>query len=252
MSTTITISPKYSALRSFLESLPARMESEGETIHDGRNLIKVFTAPGGLCLNVKRYHRPHFINAFVYSTGLRHPKGRRAFDYPALLLRAGVETPEAVAYIEERCCGIIGLSYFVSLQCPYPNRLYNIPHEPESLYVPLAKELARFTARIHEAGMVHRDYSPGNILWQQDSDGSFHFSVVDINRMYFGKVSLKRGCANFARLWGTKKFFETIARTYAQTRHMDEETCVRETLEARRRFWTKYIKKHDVGFDINE
>lgn len=240
------ISPRYSHLRPFIESLPARMEHEGETIHNGRNLIKVFTAPDGLRLNVKRYHAPHFVNAIVYSTGMRTPKGRRAFDYPALLLKAGIETPEAVAYIEDRRMGLLRESYFISVQCPYPNRFYEVLDMDESQYVPLAEAFASFTARMHKARMMHRDYSPGNILWKRDSDGTFRFSVVDINRMYFGDVSLRRGCANFARMWGCKKFFDTIARTYARERDMDEEKCLTEVWNERMRFWRRYMRKHKV------
>lgn len=247
----ITLSPKYEHLRSFIASLPKAIETGGETVHNGRNLIKTFTAPDGTRLNVKRYHRPSFVNALVYSTGMRKPKGQRAYDYPPLLLKCGIDTPEAVAYIEERRCGILGFSYFVSVQCPYPNRFYEIPDDPADLYVPLAEAFARFTARMHEARMLHRDYSPGNILWQRSADGSFCFSVVDINRMYFGEVSLQRGCANFARLWGPKLFFETLARTYAEARRLDPEVCLDVVMAERRRFWTKYARHHKVSYSLD-
>ena len=45
---------------------------------------------------------------------------------------------------------------------------------------------------------MHRDYSPGNILFDK-IDGEYHFMLVDINRMSFGKISIDMGCANFAR-----------------------------------------------------
>lgn len=243
-----TISPKYSHLRDFIESLPSRFDSEGTIIYKARNLIKVIDAPDGMRLNVKRYHAPRFINALVYSWGIRKPKGERAFSYPTLLLNAGIETPEPVAYIEHRTMGILRESYFVSLQCPYPNRFYKLADAPEELYVPLAEAFARFTARIHEANMLHRDYSPGNILWQLDDDGTYHFSIVDINRMYFGSVPLKMGCRNFARLWGSRGFFETIAKAYAKARGMNERECVDETLKARLKFWRRYGRHHNVEF----
>lgn len=244
--TYIQIAPKYERLREFIELIPERMATEGETIHDGRNLIKVLDAGDGLRLNVKRFHRPRLLNAIVYSAGLRKPKGVRAFGYPPLLLKAGIETPEAVAYIEERHAGLIGLSYFVSVQCPYPNRFYEVLDMPESEYVPLAEAFARFTARMHEARLMHRDYSPGNILWQRDNGGGYRFSVVDINRMYFGDVTMQQGCANFARLWGCRKFFDTMARAYAQARGMDEQTCMDEVWRCRQKFWRRYTRKHKM------
>ncbi len=247
----IEIQEKYSHLRPFIESLPSRMADEGETIHNGRNLIKVFTTPDGLSLNVKRYHAPHFLNAIIYSLAIRQPKGRRAYEYPSLLLKAGVETPEAVAYIENRQMGILQESYFISIQCPYPNRFYEVIDADEDFYTPLAEAFAKFTARMHNARMLHRDYSPGNILWQRDDNGNFHFSVVDINRMHFGNVPLKMGCANFARLWGKKKFFTTIAKVYAQERGFSIDECIDTILEERKLFWTKYSKRHNVSFELD-
>ena len=44
-----------------------------------------------------------------------------------------------------------------------------------------------YTAVMHEREVLHLDYSPGNILWDKDDEG-YHFTVVDINRMRFGKV----------------------------------------------------------------
>lgn len=248
----IEINPKYQSLKDYLLTLPSLMSStEGETIHNGRNLIKVFTAPDGTRLNVKRYHRPILINAIVYTLGIRKPKGKRAFDYPRLLLDAGINTPEPVAYIEQHTCGLIAYSYFVSIQCNLPNRFYEVPNDPAEIYVPLAEAFARLTAQMHNARMLHRDYSPGNILWQCQSDGHFDFSLVDINRMYFGDVSLEMGCANFARLWGSKHFFSVIADVYAKERGFDAQKCLECVLRERRAFWSKYLKHHTVPFTLD-
>src|SRR3712207_8577004 len=75
------INKKYEHLRDWIATLPERFESEGEHVYGGqRNWIKKFTAPDGTVLNVKRYHRPRFINLLVYSFGLRKPKGQRAWE----------------------------------------------------------------------------------------------------------------------------------------------------------------------------
>ena len=243
----LTISPKYAHLSSFIASIPHLMLTEGTTIYAARNLIKVLRAPDGTLLNVKRYHRPSLINAIIYSTHLRKPKGQRAFEYPALLAIAGIDTPEAVAYIEERHCGLIAYSYFISIQCPYKHRFYEVLEMTPDDYTPLAEALGRMTARMHNAQLLHRDFSPGNILWDKDNDGTYRFSIVDINRMRFGEVSLAEGCANFARLWGPTPFFRTLATSYATARSMDTNECVTLTLQCRQRFWTKYLKHHKMG-----
>src|SRR3712207_9523776 len=97
------INKKYEHLRDWIATLPERFESEGEHVYGGqRNWIKKFTAPDGTVLNVKRYHRPRFINLLVYSFGLRKPKGQRAWEYPAEIYKRGFDTPEPVAYMEQR------------------------------------------------------------------------------------------------------------------------------------------------------
>ena len=240
------LSPEYSHLRDFIVTIPRLMLTEGETVYAARNLIKVLRAPDGTLLNVKRYHRPSLPNAIIYSTGMRMAKGKRAFVYPSLLNAAGIETPEAVAYIEERRFGLICYSYFISIQCPYRHRFYDVLDLTPEQYTPLAEALGRMAARMHNSHLLHRDFSPGNILWDI-IDGTYRFSIVDINRMFFGEVSLEAGCANFARLWGPTPFFETLARSYAVARNMDAGKCVELTLECRRKFWTRYLKHHKMG-----
>lgn len=247
----IYINPKYEHLRAFVCSLPAVMDTEGTYIYGGRrNLIKRFDAPDGTCLNVKRFQQPKGINRIVYSTGLRAPKGWRAFTYPTRLLEHGIETPEAVAYIEERnALGLLGQSYFVSLQCPYTHLLYELGDAPEGTYEDIAVALAVLQARMHNAGILHRDFSPGNVLWER-VDGEYRFSIVDINRMHFGSVSMKAGCANFARLWGPKRFIQIAVREYARLRQFDPDICERIALQARARFWTRYQRKREMEFKL--
>ena len=178
----------------------------GDTLR--RNHIRVISPDGHLQLNVKRYAIPHWPNRLIYSC-FRRPKGLRAFIYPEHLIAAGIDTPAPVAYIEERTAGIIGYTYFVSLHSELPGRLYELGNarmdRPE--HISLARDLARFAARIHEARLTHLDFSPGNVLYETLPDGSHRFALVDINRMRFGEVDIKRGCANFARLWGQPQLF---------------------------------------------
>lgn len=248
--TTIQTNPQYSHLSGFIESIPHVFSTSGKTIHEGRNTIKVFTLPDGTMLNVKRYHRPSGPNLLIYSTGIRKPKGLRAYNYPQILLSRGISTPEAVAYIEERRFGLLGFSYFVSIQCPYEHTLYDIGNAEKGTYETLAAEFARFTATIHEKQLMHLDYSPGNILYTCMPFGAYRFSLVDINRMYFGSVTMQKGLSNFKRLWGPKNFFTLMIREYAAARGFNEEEALTYALEERRKFWTRYQKKHKVKFAL--
>ena len=90
MKTKMLINPEYEGLSQWLKEMPARFRDDGHEIHNLRNVIKVMDAPGGLALNVKRYHKPCFPNSVIYSLGIRKAKGRRAFEHPAALAAAGI------------------------------------------------------------------------------------------------------------------------------------------------------------------
>ncbi|MBO7418512.1 MAG: aminoglycoside phosphotransferase [Bacteroidaceae bacterium] len=245
----LLVNPKYEALRSYLESIPERMLYEGTTLYQKRNLIKELVTPDGLHINVKRYHKPFIINAIVYSTGIRKPKGQRAYEYPLILANKGINTPEPIAYIEERKMGLLQFSYFISIQAQGYKTLYEVGNAKEGTYEALAGALGVFTAEMHKKEVLHKDYSPGNILYKVEHD-NYLFTIVDINRMQFGPVDQRTGCQNFARLWGPKRFIILMVEAYARHRGFNVETCVEVALEERRRFWRNYQKKHSVGFDL--
>lgn len=247
MKTTIIINPQYSFLESFINDVPNIFIEQGATIYDSRNVIKVFDIDG-IQINVKRYHAPKGLNKLIYSF-FRTSKGLRAYQYPTTLLKEGIETPQPIAYIEFRKYGLIDYSYFISKHCTYKHRLYEIGNASKGTYEELAVALAQNTAKMHEAQILHKDYSPGNILFEK-INGEYKFSVVDINRMYFGPVNKEKGCANFARLWGPKDFFIILAKEYARIRHFDENECIRLVLFYRARFWKRYGRKHEIEFKL--
>lgn len=242
MTTIQLMNPQYKEIEAYIASIPDTMEASGETIQDGRNLIKQMTAPDGRRLCVKRYHKPHGLNAAVYSWHLRMPKGMRAYTYAQRLLEAGIDTPEPVAYLEERNLGFMGYSYFVSLMSDYPHKMYEWGDAPKGTYEAFAKAFGQFTAKLHEAGILHKDYTPGNVLWTHDTTG-YHFSLVDINQMRFGHITPQQGSRNLCRFWGPKAFIQMIVREYAIVRKADVEECERIAMAARRQFWKRYQRK---------
>lgn len=246
-----TINKSYATLDAWLRAIPAAFDTEQDVIHDGRNTIKTMTAPDGRRFVVKRYHKSMLLNRIVYSTGIRKSKGLRAYTYSFRLLDAGIETPESVAYIEDRHAGLIGYSFYVSLLCPYAHRMYELGDAAPDVYTPIALSLAALAARMHEAGILHLDFSPGNILWDKTADGTIHFSLVDTNRMRFGTVSAKDGLDNFRRLWGPKQFFVMLVREYARLRGFDADEAERYALDRRARFWRHYMKKRRVEFHLD-
>lgn len=248
---TIRIEPKYQYLQDYLLSLPSTFEAQGEYVYGGkRNLIKKFTAPDGLLINVKRYHKPQGLNLLVYSFGLRKPKGQRAYEYPSLLLARGIDTPEPVAYMEDRRGPWLRFSYFVSIQCPYAHNLYEMAEAEPQLREEMAVELARFAARMHEQGVLHLDFTPGNILWDRNEEGKISFSIVDINRMKFGAISFKEGLLSLRKLWGSRMFMMRLAEEYAVARGHETFKAKEMLMTARAKFWKHYLSRHEKPFDV--
>ena len=246
----IKINPKYEHLRSFIENIPAVFEHEGLVIYNKRNLIKILAAPDGTQINVKRYHIPHGPNRLVYSWGIRTPKGERAFAYPMILKDKGIGTPEPIALIEERnLFNILGYSYLITIQCDYGHTLYEVGDAQLGEYEQLAKALAHFAANIHERHILHKDFTPGNILWKQDDEG-YQFMLVDINRMKFGKISIQEGLFNLRKFWGPKDFTRILVTEYAMLRNTDPKKAVEYVMKERAKFWTKYGKKHEIPFKL--
>ena len=245
----ILTNPKIDAARPFMDRIVSEFEN-GHSLRESRNSIRVCVFEGEE-FNVKRYGRPRGWRKLVYSL-FRTPKGLRAYTYPARLLAAGIETPEAVGYREEREGLWLTNSYFVSRQCPYSRRFYEFAEvqlTPENMEI--IAQFAALAARMHEQGILHRDFSPGNILFDQ-VEGKWRFSLVDTNRMYFGPVSVRRGCENFARLWGQTCFFELLALKYAEARRANAADCLKWMLAARKKFWLRYIRRHGrpVAIDL--
>ncbi|NDV64293.1 lipopolysaccharide kinase InaA family protein [Bacteroides sp. 224] len=241
------INPKYTSYIKEIQDIPRIFESEGEVVYGGRNLIKRIII-SDLDLNVKRYKVPNLFNRVIY-TFFRKPKGERAFIYPSMLLSAGIETPEPVAYIQESKLGLIHYSYFISIQSSYRYNFYQFGNAKVEDFTDVVVAFANFTARMHEANVLHHDYSPGNILFDKIDD-KYHFCLVDINRMSFKQVSIEEGCANFARLWGQPAFFELLAKEYAKARNADEDFCREKIFAYRKKFWKRFSKKHKVKYNL--
>ncbi len=248
MATYITLNPLFENLRPFITQLPEIFSHSGEILYQGRNEIRIIEKEG-ICLNVKEYRIPIFPNRMIYHL-LRPTKAQRAYEYAFRLKKANFNTPEPVAFIVTRRQGLLGKCYFVSLQVEYARRFYEFGTEPLRGKENIVRDFGSFTAQLHNAGIFHKDYSPGNILFDVKK-GKTEFCLVDINRMEFWPVSLNKGCSNFSRLWGKEPFFRLLAETYAQERRFNPQVCIREILKYRRRFWTKYLRRKPAKFELD-
>ncbi|NLT02728.1 MAG: tyrosine protein kinase [Bacteroidales bacterium] len=220
----VVLQPAFSALSDFIYSLPDRFEKEGYCLYKGRNELRVFDV-NGLRINVKAFKRPNYLNRIVYSF-LRPSKARRSYENSIRMTSLGFDVPAPIAYMEIKKRGLLDRSYFVSLQCPYTNNFRCFGQSPltEALaFVP--KAFGTYVANMHEAGVLHKDLSIGNVLFEVDQE-QVRFCLVDLNRMQFGAaIGLEKGCKNVNRLRGDEAFFKQMAHSYADARGFDPTVC---------------------------
>lgn len=171
----------YESLRTTLEKVPTDFDRRGQLLYHGRNDVRLMEVDG-LRLVVKRFKRHDIVKRVVY-TFFRKSKARRAFENGQQLVARGFLTPHPVAYMEEHTAGTISQVYYV---CEYTDAEAIRPRliEQEPFDEALATAYARFVATLHEAGVLHRDLNPTNVLYREQ-EGGYRFELIDINRMRF-------------------------------------------------------------------
>jgi len=232
----MVVSPEGESLREWMASIPSRFFVEGKVIYNARNQIRVFTLSDGRQINVKRFHTPAWLNRWVY-TFFRQPKAQRAYQNALRLQQMAIPTPKALGYIQ---CGkhLICESYLITEQEKLSHNFYEFRFHSTEGYEDVIEAFAQLSAHMHQQGVLHLDYSPGNILWDKTPQGEIRFSIVDINRMQFRSKLRQRECCNsFRRLWGHRDFIDLLCRSYAQARHWDITHTQRLIETSWKRFW---------------
>ena len=76
-------------------------------------------------------------------------------------------------------------------------------------------QFASFTFKLHENNINFLDHSPGNTLIKISENNTYDFYLIDLNRMRFETMSLKKRMHNFRRMWLSKKMVRIMATQYA-------------------------------------
>lgn len=216
----------YQELEHFIVNIRNYFEDSFDSIHKARNEIKVIDFSGE-SLVVKSFKIPNIINKVVY-TFFRDSKAKKSYENSIKIIDF---VPRPVGYIEFKKFGFIDDSYFLSENFKYDFTI----REPllqadfrdrEGVF----KAFARFTYDLHEKGILHLDYSPGNILIKEE-DKSYIFKIVDINRMEFRELSSDERLKNFSKLWAKDDDLKTIIKEYAKLIDKDGQSCIESALK---------------------
>lgn len=227
----VGVADGYERLRYHIAALPATFEANPDLVFKNRNAIKRYYW-GEEPFIVKSFQLPHLFNRFVYRF-LRSTKAERSFLWAKRLRSIGVGSPEPIGYCITNGLFLLKSSYYVSreslLRYTYRDVLVLPSHEQIApLYA-----IAEATAKMHNAGWIHTDYSGGNILWDYDEAGRVCVELIDLNRMRQRKVSLSVGCSNFDRLEATPEVHRRLAQRYAEVRGLDVVACEHAIMQAR-------------------
>ena len=219
----IVVDEKYQHLTDEIGRLPERMnDGEGEVVYDSRNRVVRFVIDGQPMM-VKRFKQVNAVQQIVY-TFFRKTKAERAFLFAKEFLHRGIDTPEPVAYMEERHHGLFTTGYFVSLETPGTETSLLL-REVQDYPKDLAEAVARQVVLMHSKGILHGDLNLSNFLVTShlSPPASYSFTMIDTNRSHFtdGMPTDEQCLQNMVRLTHRRDLYEDLVRRYALLRGWD-------------------------------
>lgn len=203
---------------------------DGDIIFCRRNTLRLTNG-----VVVKSFAVPNLLRGIWYGWFAKS-KAQRSYEFAQ---RMQGLTPAPIAYREVRMFGLLRESWYACAQseCTQTfNELIGAPDFPHREEILAA--IGRFTADLHQQGILHQDYSGGNILFNHDGS---RVEVIDLNRIRFCKqLDWQQRMQNFERLNIDREALRTIASAYAAK--MNEDTSQdAEYIIAHR--WHKHVKQ---------
>lgn len=217
--------PRYAALQEKFERIRSIFSGDSHSIHKARNELKIIELDG-IKTVVKSFKVPHLLNRIIY-TFFRQSKAYKSYHNALHLQELGIATPQPIALIEFFESALLADSYFIAEYFDYDFTIRTPLLEPLANREAIFTAFAVYTYTLHQAGVWHLDYSPGNILIQQ-KEGEYLFSIVDINRMEFRTITPLQGCENFNKLWASDDDLKIMGREYARLSGLDEALAIAE------------------------
>ncbi len=167
-----------------------REEGRLKTIKSGpHRVVYRVDLPEGV-IYVKHYLVPDY--RAMFRQWFRRGKGRNEAKRSQVLAEIGVPTIHPIALGEQRKRRFLFENYLITWEIPgtiplddfLENHLELLPEPLRSqIRQRLAKSLAVLTARLHNAGMTHIDFHPGNILVCINSEQMPVLTMIDLDAL---------------------------------------------------------------------
>ena len=238
----IVINKEYNNIKEWVEQLPENFDKLGEIVYQARNTLKKIQLPSGEEVVVKKFATPIFINRIAYQF-FRKSKARRSYENAERLLANGIQTPKPIFYITIKKGGLFYQGYFGCTNNSSPHLMREFV-ELTNGGEEILKQFAAFSKMVHDKKVLHIDYSPGNIIYEKQEDGTVTFSLLDLNRMRFNKeLSRKERLFNFRRMFRSKRVLAIVIGEYARLCGWNIEEAIAEASEYSTQFWEKTDKR---------
>jgi tRNA A-37 threonylcarbamoyl transferase component Bud32 len=230
-----------SRFKEFILNIDHYFKDSETILFHKRNIIKIVEFDGREYV-VKSFRKPHFLNQVIYRL-FRDSKAKRSFENSQRLLQLDINVPKPVGYIEyNRPCRLQS-SFFVSEYFHFDHEIRDIINNSEfEDREQILKAFVKFSYDLHQKGVYHIDYSPGNVLIKREN-GTYSFAIIDLNRMKFIKYNNELRMKNLSRFSTSLKDLEFIAREYAELAGMDDKFAYRTLLKYHNRHQAYLIRK---------
>lgn len=226
-----------------LVNLIENFDSKGKTLSAARNIIKIFEFPQ-TTISIKSFKIPNLINKIAYRF-FRKSKAQRSFENAQILLSKGIGTPRPIAYFQEDSGLFFGKSFYVCEHLEHDLTYRDIIHDqtfPNRHEI--LKQFTKFTHKLHENGIEFLDHSPGNTLISIGKNNTYHFYLIDLNRMKFhDKMDYQTRIKNFKKLTSDKNMVATMSGEYAKITGNDYPQVFSDMWGNTLRFQEKYHRR---------
>lgn len=188
-----TDQPEHDALLRELVACVQSAEQKGEGCYQGWQCTLIYNGRNRLYRLSKADGGDYVLKCFgslslprrLYYGWLGSSKAARSYHHAMELQRRGIGTATPLGYAEEyNTLHLLGRSYYASAWVEVSERRIHPHMLGYCTPAGFLDALVDYLIAVHRAGVCHHDLSPGNIIYRYDRpSASYHFSLVDLNRM---------------------------------------------------------------------
>lgn len=243
MRTISKIHPDFLQMTDFIMGIPIVFDYMDGKIFENRNILKVQVVSNKVIV-IKSYGKIYFFNKLMYRF-FRKSKGERAYEFASYLIKHGINTPQPIAFLNVQSKFLCERGFFVSEYINF-KPISTVREMASDQWKTVLSGLANFIVQMHANRFLHLDCSASNLLFNL-TDGTYSFSVLDINRSRITHVSPANGIKSLRKFGLPLLQMTFLIEEYALRRGIDTNKGLqyffgyryRHELRGRRKKWLK-------------